>query len=113
MALATLDVAELRRRLGATSEDVPDTVLQGCLDVASAVIDPRCTLPLVNANPSAYTEGCYQLAVKVFDTQSKGVTAMTPDGYYETPTASATSGMVRAVYGVLGPVLRNGGLGFA
>jgi hypothetical protein len=112
MALATLSVDELRRRLAVDPTDAPDPVLESCLSVASANIDPRCDLRLVNDYPDAYREGCYQLAVKVFDTQSKGATSMTPDGYYEAPSLSATSGMIRAVYGVLGPCLRTGGLGF-
>jgi hypothetical protein len=113
MALVLVDVTELRRRLGVDVAGVPDSVLSACLDVASAIADPRCDPDKVAAYPGAYAEGVYQLAVKVYDTQTKGAVNISPDGFPMAAPMQATSGLPRSVYGVLGPVLRNGGLGFA
>jgi len=108
----TTNVDELRRRLGVDSS-TPDTLLQTCLNVATVPIDQRCDPTLALAYPDNYREGVYQLAVKVWDTGSRGLSGADVDGFMQAPTFQATAGMVRSVYGVIGPCMPTGGAVFA
>lgn len=99
-------LAEFRRRLTVSAELVPDEVLQHLLDVASANIQPWLVdgWTVWQANVD---EATVQLAVKLYDVSGRGV--LDPyDGWQ--PGPSATPGMVRAVFGALGPALRAGGV---
>jgi hypothetical protein len=105
-----LDVRVLAGRLD-TGTHVPDAALQGCLDTARAWVDPR-TDPAKVTNPlarAAYLEGCYQLAVKVYDTGTRGMVTTDPAGGIDF-TQVATAGMWRAVLGVLAPCLKFSGV---
>lgn len=102
-------LAELRRRLDVPATIVPDAVLTHFLDVAGAAV-----APWLIPDPAPYTssveEATIQLAAKLYDLAPHGVSAMSPDGTYTLPAASAAPGLVRAVFGALGPALRFGGL---
>lgn len=109
MVWPVTEVNQLRRRLDVGTA-IPDTALQLCLDVAEASIYPRLDHrkagnPLAQA---AYLEGSYQLAVKVWDTGSRGMVTTDLGGDVDL-AAVATSGMWRAVLGVLAPALKHGG----
>ena len=100
-------VVELRRRLGVGAE-VDDAQLGHVLHVATDNLAPW----LVD-DPTMWQasvdEATVQLAVMVFDTQTRGMVGVDVDGDYTLPAARATPGMVRGVFGVLGPALRWGG----
>lgn len=106
----TPDVDELRRRLD-VGTPIPDAALHHCLDVAQAWIEPR--LNDLKAHNSvaraAYLEGSYQLAVKVWDTGSRGMVSTDLTGDVDF-AAVATAGMWRSVLGVLAPALKTGGV---
>lgn len=110
MPWPTPQADELRRRLD-VGTPIPDTALQLCLDVAQAWISPRLDDTKADLGPAqaAYLEGSYQLAVKVWDTGSRGMvtTDLTGDVDF---TAVATAGMWRSVLGVLAPALKTGGV---
>jgi hypothetical protein len=99
-------LAEVRRRLDVPAAAVSDEVLTHMLDVAARLVDPWLVedptpyLPLVD-------EATVQLAVKVYDVSPRGV--VDPLGDWA-PAPGATPGLVRSVFGVLGPALNTGGL---
>lgn len=100
---------ELRRRLDVPIDLAGDALLQHFLDVATAGISPW----LVDdpaAYPAAVDEATVQLAVKLWDTSTHGVAGASPDGQWMTPAPSASPGLVRAVFGALGPALKTGGV---
>jgi hypothetical protein len=104
----TLSVDVLRGRLDVSDTTVTDATLQGVLDTVRTIVDPRvdqARFPM--ANP-AYLEGCYQLAVKVYQTGNSGLVASDPLGGFDFG-ATATSGLYKSVLGVLAPCLRHGG----
>lgn len=105
MSWPELDPAELARRLDVSPDTHADVLLM-CLDVARAWIDPRADEAKSGTMlaDAAYLEGCYQLAVKVYDTGSRGMVT-TSDGEVDF-TAVATSGMWRSVLGVVAPALK-------
>jgi hypothetical protein len=106
----TVNVDELRRRLDAPAEFVDDTLLAAALDVAGSAIAPWLSDDARTLYPAAVDEAVYQMAVKVWDTGSKGVASVDALGEFTMPAPSATPGMVRSVLGVLGPALKQGGL---
>lgn len=102
-------LAELRRRLDVPATAVPDDVLTHMLDVATVGIVPWLDpdRPTPDPNQAAVDEATVQLAVKLYDTAPRGVV----DPYGEVmPGLSATPGLVRSVFGALGPALHTGGL---
>lgn len=108
MAFPTLRVDVLRDRLDASTATVSDERLQACLDVTAAIVDPRVDPARFPRAEPAYLEGCYQLAVKVYQTGNTGVVAADPLGGFDYG-ATATSGLYKSVLGVLAPCLRHGG----
>lgn len=102
-------LAELRRRLDVPTDLVDDETLTHFLDVAIADLAPWLV-----EDPSPFQanvdEATLQLAVKMWDTSTRGVAMLTPDGQWTAPTPSASPGLVRSVYGALGPALHAGGV---
>lgn len=91
-------------------DEASDELLSHLLDVAADLIAPWLV-----SDPSRYQhlvdEGTVQLGVKLYDIAPRGVAAMDASGDWVTlPTPSATPGLVRSVYGVLGPAMAMGGL---
>lgn len=101
-------VPELRRRLDVPVDLASDVLLQHFVDVAAADVGPWLV-----ADPAAYQanvdEATVQLAVKMWDTQARGVGGYAPDGQWAMPAPSSSPGLVRSVFGALGPALRAGG----
>jgi hypothetical protein len=102
-------LAELRRRLDVDAAALPDELLTHMLEVSAALIAPWLAPERIDPDPlqPLVDEATVQLAVKVIDVSPRGV--ITPDGELLLP-ASATPGLVRSVFGVLGPALHTGGL---
>lgn len=99
-------LAELRRRLDVTPSDLSDELLEHMLDVSTQLLAPWLVedLDFYQANVD---EATVQLAVKIVDVSPRGL--IDPAGEVLMPT-SATPGLVRSVFGVLGPALAQGGL---
>lgn len=101
--LPTLDVTELRRRLGVGAE-IPDAILTEVLAAVRSIVDPRVDQTTMPEAAAAYRGGCYQLAVKVYQSSNVGLGSYDPSGSYDfVPTA--TSGIIRSVWGVLAPCM--------
>jgi len=103
---------ELRRRLDVPADLVPDALLDATLEVAASSVgmwlDPD---PLIQAQYQAnIDEATVQLAVKVWDTSVRGVSGMDAAGEWQMPTPAASPGLVRSVFGVLGPAMASGGV---
>jgi hypothetical protein len=102
-------LAELRRRLDVPVDLVSDELLTHFLDAAANALQPWL-VDDVAAVQGNVDEATLQLAVKLWDTSTRGVAQLTPDGQWTAPAPSATAGLVRAVFGALGPALRLGGV---
>jgi len=105
-----VSVDELRRRLDAPAEFVDDTQLQACLDVAAEGIGPWLVTDARTLYPASVEEWNYQLAIKVWDTGTKGVASVDAVGEFMMPAPAASQSMVRSTFGAAGPALRQGGL---
>src|SRR6188768_2741680 len=105
---ATVD--QLRRRLGVPAELVDDPTLQACLDVAVEGIGPWAVADAATLFPASMDEWTYQVAVKIYDTGTTGVTSMDAMGEFQMPSPSATQSMIRGAFGAAGPALLQGGL---
>lgn len=99
-------LTELRSRLDLVGDlTVPDSRLQWCVDVATAMVSewqPEGNRILVD-------EATVQLAVKVYDLGSRGTVGMDPAGEWVAPAPTATAGLINSVMGILGPALPTGG----
>lgn len=102
-------LAELRRRLDVPAEALSDELLTHMLDVSAALIAPWLAPAAIDPDPlqPLIDEATVQLAVKIIDVSPRGL--IDPTGELLLPT-SATPGLVRSVFGVLGPALHTGGL---
>ena len=103
---------ELRRRLDVPADLVADSLLDAILDVAIVNVEPWLApdLDTRQAHQPNITEAVLQLAVKLWDVSNKGTTGLDPTGDWTTPAPAATPGLVRSVFGTLGPALHTGGL---
>ena len=103
-------VDELRRRVDVNQAHVPDDLLNTCLSVASNMIahyvDPANLAPGDVGAVENIKEATYQLAVKVWETGSKGLIGFDAAAGFEIPPPSASAGMVMAVWGLIGPYTR-------
>lgn len=102
-------LAELRRRLDVPVDLVSDELLQHYLTSAGLLIGPWLV-----ADPAPYQrlvdEAMVELAVKLYDVAPRGVASMDAAGEWVMPSPSATPGLVRSVFGALGPALATGGV---
>ncbi len=103
---------ELRRRLDVPVDLVSDEILDGFLAVAGNNIRPWMAPETVNPNPfqANVDEATLQLAVKLWDISNKGVNPQDGAGDWIAPPPAATPGLIRSVFGVLGPALATGGV---
>ena len=103
-------VAELRTRLAVTQEDVPDSVLDRCLKVATSMIDPY--VDPHHRYSLLYGEAVQCLSVRIFEERAAGRGGVDAAGEYDFQyLPGATSGMVRSVWAYIGPI--SGGPVFA
>ena len=88
----TADPTELATRLGISGAS-PETLarLDGTLAVAVSLIAPHTNAALVAAHPGTYLEAVYQLAVKVWDTATKGAVDLNAVGDFVFPAPAATA----------------------
>jgi hypothetical protein len=105
-----VSVDGLRRRLDVPPELVDDAYLIACLDVAQEGISPWLAPDAYTLYPASVAEWTYQLAVKVWDTGTKGTSSVDAVGEFMMPAPSATPGLIRSTFGVAGPALKQGGL---
>ena len=104
-------VAELRARLDVTEGDVSDAQLEHVLEVAAGLLGPWVEVPeWPNPHQALVDEATVQLAIKVWDTGTRGTAGLDMSGEWTMPAPAATPGLVRSVFGVLGPALSGGGL---
>jgi hypothetical protein len=102
---------ELRRRLDVPTDLVPDALLDQSLAVAGALVAPWTDQTLIpNPHQGNIDEATVQLAVKLWDVQARGATSMDVLGGFAAPAPSATPGLVRSVFGALGPAMLTGGV---
>lgn len=102
-------LAELRRRLDVPDTLVPDALLTHFLDVATASLQPWLVED-ATAYQANVDEATLQLSCKLWDTSTSGVAMFSPDGQWQAPSPSASPGLVRSVFGALGPALSMGGV---
>ena len=101
---------ELRRRLDVPVAQTSDELLDHFLDVAASALNPWLVLDAAILHPANVDEATVQLAVKLWDTADRGVAGFAPDGEWIAPAPSASPGLVRSVFGALGPALRSAGV---
>lgn len=101
---------ELRRRLDVPEDLVSNEVLIHLLDVADGLIAPWLVADAYDEYQSLVEEATVELAVKVYDIAPRGVATMDAAGDWVMPAPSATPGLIRSVFGVLGPALATGGI---
>lgn len=103
-------LGELRRRLDVPVDLVSDALLTHLLDVAGGLLQPWLVADAATRYTALVDEATLELAVKVYDVSARGAVAVDAVGDFVVPAPSATPGLVRSVYGVLGPALATGGL---
>lgn len=104
------DPQELATRLGIAPSAETLARLGDTLTVAASLVTPHTDADLVEAHPGTYLEAVYQLAVRVWDTATKGAVDLNAVGDFVFPAPAATAGLVRAVWGFIQPLNRTGGL---
>lgn len=100
---------DLRRRLDVPVDLASDELLTHFLDVAMAALAPWFAEDSAQYQENV-DEAILQLAVKMWDAGSRGLAGFTQSGDWVAPAPSSTPGMVRSVFGALGPALRMGGV---
>lgn len=103
-------LAELRRRLDVPASQVSDELLTHFLDVSMATLGPWLVPDAATTYPANVDEATIQLAVKLYDTSARGAASMDAAGDWMMPAPAATPGLIRAVFGALGPALRMAGV---
>jgi hypothetical protein len=102
---------ELARRLGLA---YPGGPLDGQLEAASAAASNMLTghvnADLVDAYPVLWSEAVTGLAVKLWDTQTRGTVGMDAVGDFTLPSPSATSGLINSVAALWLPLSLTGGV---
>jgi hypothetical protein len=122
---------EMRRRLDVPVDLVPDALLDQFLANAAQLIAPwvATTTPAARTTTDPYAdvytdlyavvdpmywglvdEATVQLALKIWDVSTRGAVGMDAVGEFLAPAPSATPGLVRSVFGVLGPAMTTGGI---
>ena len=110
MSFPPLSVDELRGRLGDTENaQWTDAQLEHFLAVAVEYWNPRVDQRKFPGAENSYTEGIYQAAVKVAATSTVGLVSTDAMGTFDL-AATATSGMMRSVLGVIQPCLKSAGI---
>lgn len=102
---------ELRRRLDVPVDLVPDARLDQALLVAGNLVEPWRG---VHVEPDPFQanvdEATVQLAVKLWDVAARGATSMDAMGEFLAPAPAATPGLIRSIFGALGPAMNTGGV---
>lgn len=103
---------ELRRRLDVPEDLVSDALLDTALAVAGNDIQPWLSPVTVDPNPLQpnIDEATLQLAVKIWDISNRGINSQDAAGDWLSVPPAATPGLVRSIFGVLGPALHCGGV---
>lgn len=110
MSFPPVNVDELRNRLDdSDSEQWSDAQLSHFLAVATSYWNPRVDQRKFPGAEAAYLEGIYQAAIKVAATSTVGLVGTDMTGGFDL-AATATSGMMRSVLGVIQPCLKSGGV---
>jgi hypothetical protein len=103
---ALVPLTEVRRRLDVTTTSVSDDILTWFVDAATESVD--LYVPTYNRGAVNYTEGVIQLAVKMYDTSARGTVGVDPAGEWVAPAPSATAGLIKSVWGLIGPLTEPG-----
>lgn len=101
---------ELRRRLDVPIDLASDQLLDATLAVAGNAIDPWVSPDPINAYQANIDEATFQLAVKIWDISNKGINSQDAAGDWLSVPPAATPGLVRSIFGVLGPAMATGGV---
>ena len=111
MSLLPLDPLTLADRLG-LADPTPAQLaqLEASLEVAAAVLDPRVDVATLTGGEACYTDGCYGIAVRVWDSSGRGLVDVAPDGTGYTLPAPSASTLLALVRGIVGPILTHGGV---
>lgn len=114
MSLLPLDPLILAGRLGlADPTPAQSAQLEASLEVAASVLDPRVAADALVGNEACYTEACYGIGIKIWDSSFRGVVDVSPDGPAFTLPAPTATWLVQSVAGIAGPILTHGGIVFA
>jgi hypothetical protein len=99
---------DLAGRLGLPAGDPR---MDDAIRVAIGILAGRVDRIKAAAYPEIYREGVLQLAVKVWETGTRGMgPVFGSEGEFLIPTQQATAGMWRSVVGIVQPILLNGGV---
>jgi len=93
--------ADVAGRIGVPA----DSRVQACINAAAAAWEDDVDPVLVNRYPDTWTEGVTQLAIKVYETGTRGVSQYDQGGW-DMPAPAATSGLRRSVSGIMQPLLK-------
>ena len=103
----TLDtLTEARRRLDVTTTNVSDAVLGHFVSTATEMVNAY--VPSYNRGAYGYQEALIQLTVKTYDTSARGTVSVDPTGEWTAPAPSATAGLIKSVWGLIGPLTEPG-----
>jgi hypothetical protein len=111
MALPAVPPGELARRLGLAYPGGPlDSQLESHQAGAAAMLTGHVHSDLVDANPVLWSLAVTGLAVKLWDTSTRGTVGMDAVGDFTMPSPSATSGLVNSVAALWLPLTLTGGV---
>ena len=110
MALPQVPADELARRLNIPYPGGPlDYELETTMADSQEMLTDLVDEVRVAARPGLWGAAVTGLAVKVWDTSTKGAVGMDAVGAFELPSPSATAGMVNAVAALWHPLTLTGG----
>lgn len=92
--------ADVAARIGI----VADTRVQACINAAHALWADDVDMVRLTRHPDAWTEAITQLAVKIYEAGTRGMSQYDDSGW-EMPAPAATSGLRRSVLGLISPCL--------
>ena len=110
MALPAVPADGLARRL-----NIPypggalDPELDATMAISESLLAGHVDVALVTLEPGLWAAAVTSLAVKVWDTSTKGAVGMDAMGEFELPAPSATAGLVNAVAAYWHPLTLTGG----
>jgi hypothetical protein len=103
---AVVVLTEVRRRLDVSSTHLSDDILAHWINTATEAVDAY--VPSYNRSAYGYTEAVIQLACKIADTSARGTISVDPAGEYVSPAPAATAGLIKSVWGLIGPLTEPG-----
>jgi hypothetical protein len=109
VALPTVPADGLARRLNLPYPGQFDAELDATMDAAELILAGHVDEMLVAAYPTLWGAAVTGLAVKLWDTATRGTVGMDAVGEFEMPSPSATAGLLNSVAALWHPLTLTGG----